>query len=542
MPIRRLAPIAAGCWTVLGVLGDPACAQPTEAGAATGGTASRTPEERFGGALSVKDCGAGPQASASQNLAAFQACILAAGGQVIVPGPGLYHLSGGLSIAGATGAAALVGVGRPTLEFDSLNAATDAITVIGANYRPSLLQRLDIDLKGSGQDGVVIEAGSHPVVSGVNIRNAGRDNLVAFTTGYGWVQNALFSNILLTNAGRHAIRLETAGSNGAYVNEIDLQDIEIRGVGPHGNPIYAKAGGAKAGSQISRVTGSITIDFQNKAAAPADPAFIRFAATPGGANAYASWHITGGGWEDTGAGFAGDGRAPLAVAEPGATVSGLTIEGVVPGGHVSPSTANIAPVKIEVSPRNAAQISLAAGFSAPSLLVNADAMSPSAASIWLCRQGPSASSRDNMPGSVCLNGAKPTDQDDGVAVGGAREFRSGPLAANTAGQAVTVKKVVRPAIGAYADDVRTLKVDLQSWQYDGSGAVFQREYLLMIAPSGKVQALQVADGSSANLIGAVAFSVSGQDLVMTLTTGAGWAAGGGSSILHGAVFEPLFVP
>jgi hypothetical protein len=531
MPIRRFALRAVCCVaSVLFAVGAFAQTPPI-----------RTSQNRSG-SISVTDCGASPSAPAAVNLAAFQACLLATGGQVVAPGPGTYHLSGGISIGGAAGAFALVGVGGPTLAFDGLGPGVDGVTLVGDHYRPSLLKDLAIDLGGAGEDGVVLRSGSHPVISGVSISNAGRDNLAVYTTGWSWVQNPLFSNVRLNNAGRHAIRLETAGANGAFINDIDMESIEIRGVGGGGNPIYARAGGTTVASQISRVTGSITIDFQNRAGAQADPNFIRFAAAPGGANAYASWHITGGGWENTGAAFVGGVLAPLAFAEPGAGVAGLTIEGVVPGAHVSFNTPNIAPVKIEVSPRNAAQMSLLAGWASASTLVNADAVNPSSSRLWLCRQGPVRTTYANMPQSVCLNSARPADQDDGAALGGAREFRSDPLAANRAGQTVVIRKVVRPAIGAYADDVRTLKIDLQSWQFNGAGNIFQREYLLMISPSGKVQALQVADGSSAGMVAAVAFSVSGEDLVVSLTTGAAWGTGGGASTLHGAVFEPLFVP
>lgn len=514
--------------------------EPALTATATGGSVSRSLQAHFGDYINVADCGASPSASATVNNAAFANCIAAVPqGAVIVVGPGTYNLTANLTYGAASKAAQLIGVGGPVLNFTGLGSTADAIDIAPDAYQPTLTQGLTINCNGSGRDCVSLQSGSHPVLRDLKISNAGRDNLALSVTGYSFLQNTLISNVQLNSAARNPIRFETEGSNGAFINDTDLLDIEIRGVGAGGNPVYVKDGGTGAASQISRVTGTLTIDFQNQSGAQADPKFLHFVYTSGALNVYGAWHITGGGWENTGAAFTGSVLAPLAYADAGASVGGLTIEGIIPGAGVADITPNIVSDKIETSALGGSITRTSANCSTPSIINNPDANYPQSTYFCLGRQGPEASTYNNMPSGLALNSSAPTDQDQGMFLAGGRQTRSGSCG-TSASCTLTIPYVVPPE--TYTDAATSLLVMLGNREFIGSGNIFTRMYMVQVTQNGTVSALQVADGSTANMMTSVTFSASGTSLVVNYTTSTAWANGGGSGNLWATTLGPSFIP
>ena len=116
-----------------------------------------------------------------------------------------------------------------------------------------------------------------------------------------------------------------------------------------------------------------------------------------------------------------------------------------------------------------------------------------------------------------------------------------PLLPNRPGQTFCHPQGGAPS--SYADHYRTIMMHSSNRQFDGAGSVFHRVYSLSISHSGAVDALQLGDGSSANMITAMRFAVTKtNDLTVTLTTGQAWGTRGGSTVLYATTLGGGFIP
>lgn len=179
--------------------------------------------------VSVRDFGAVGDGVAD-DTAAINAALNAVtnDGVVMVP-PGTYRITGQIVLGAQNKGARLHGMGAPTLKFYSLSAITDCMLLNGFNYRQVELRNLIIDCNQTGRDGVVLSQSNYPFLYNVHINNSYRDAFVISCNGFQWVENGEF-HVMIDEAGRHAVRQELAGSDGAFINECLWTSFEIRGV------------------------------------------------------------------------------------------------------------------------------------------------------------------------------------------------------------------------------------------------------------------------------------------------------------------------
>ena len=251
--------------------------------------------------VSVKDFGAVGNGT-TDDTAAIQAAInsISDDGVVYVP-PGTYKLTSALTLGSAGAAARLIGMGRPTFKFYSIGASVDCFTLAGASYRQIELRNLNIDFNTTGRDGLVLTISNWPVLDNIVLNNSYRDSFAISCSGFNWVENGEF-DIGVNDAGRHAIRMELAGSNGAFINECLWKQLEVRGVSKitaGGQAIRCTStatGGAPKFSNHMFLKSNLDATYSSGTGVPV-PSLNVVEVDSG---AVENWRFMSGGWENTG--------------------------------------------------------------------------------------------------------------------------------------------------------------------------------------------------------------------------------------------------
>ena len=288
--------------------------------------------------VNVLDFGADPTGVADSTLKIQAAIDSITDDNVLVVPSGTYKITSTLTLGDTNKGARIVGVGLPTFNFVGLGAAADGIQILGADYRQTQIENLIIDLNDVGRDGIRLQAGNHPFIKNVAIRNTGRHGFAIICSGLNWVENGIF-NIRCDNIGASAFYLELSGVLGSFINECLFEMCECRGVSLLSNDsaaVYAVSGGTTSGSKISDVRwANCNFDAERQKSIDngfdtnPNPMFLKY--TGGATNSYESWHIDTGGWETT-TGGPDFRRVGLVYAEDGTVARGFNISNLTPGG------------------------------------------------------------------------------------------------------------------------------------------------------------------------------------------------------------------
>jgi hypothetical protein len=170
---------------------------------------------------------------------------------------GIYLFTTGISMTGGAGERLVaVGVGQATLSFSGLSSTTDCLTVGGggSGYPQVELRSIIVNCNVSGRDGVVMGSTNAPVIENVKIENTERDGLALSVSGFSWIEKLKVQGLYLATIGRHGMRWQTAGTNGAYINEGVFVGVEIRGLSktqPGGTALYMTSTATGSGSKFS---------------------------------------------------------------------------------------------------------------------------------------------------------------------------------------------------------------------------------------------------------------------------------------------------
>jgi hypothetical protein len=226
--------------------------------------------------------------------------------------------------------------GEVTIKFAGISSTSDCISITGgATYQKTTFDGFTVDCQATGRDGVVLLNGDHPRVR-THVVNAQRDGFAVFCGGFDWVENAELDIYTEAN-GRHGMRIEMWGSNGAFFNESSLR-LEVRGVSLRyngGNGLAALCPGTAGGAKVASLhITQINLDAQRAAAVAAgfdigqNP--IHLVYSVGGTNLFQAWKIDGGGFETTTG--SDDFRSPyLIYADIGVSAPYWDVRGIVPG-------------------------------------------------------------------------------------------------------------------------------------------------------------------------------------------------------------------
>lgn len=250
--------------------------------------------------------------------------------EVFIPTEGgrVYLFSSGVILDGDSTGTKIVSDGHAIFRFTGLSGSTDCVTVDGGSaYRQVLLRNIEIDCDGGGRDGLVILSGEKPIFDNVHIIDSGRDALALNCSGYNFVENADF-DIFILYAGRHGIRLETSGSNGAFINENLWRQIEIRGVSYRVNSGRAIFMTSTATSPASKFSNQLFLKsnfdcIYNSGAAYTPSANI----VEADSGTVENLRFLSGGWENTGSGTITGGYSFIASGT--ANWAGLTVDSMI---------------------------------------------------------------------------------------------------------------------------------------------------------------------------------------------------------------------
>jgi len=265
------------------------------------GAVTYTVQAKLRQTVSVKDFGAVGDGTTDDTLA-IQTAInsISDDGIVFVP-PGTYKLTSALTLGSAGAAARIIGVGRPTFKFYSIGAAVDCFTLAGANYRQIELRNLNIDFNTTGRDGLVLTISNWPLLDNIVLNNSYRDSFVISCSGFNWVENGEF-DIGVNSAGRHAIRMQLSGSNGAFINECLWKQLEIRGVSKitaGGQAIRCTSTASGGGSKFSNHM-FLKSNFDAGYSAGSGVPVPSLNVVEVDSGAVENWRFMSGGWENTG--------------------------------------------------------------------------------------------------------------------------------------------------------------------------------------------------------------------------------------------------
>lgn len=266
------------------------------------GAVTRTTQAKLRDFVSVKDFGAVGD-GVTDDTAAIQLAFNAItdDGIIIFP-PGTYKVTSGLLLGQLNKCARLYGIGQPTIKFYSLSATTDCLTMVGANYRQMELKNIIIDCNSTGRDGVVLTTGDSTLIDNVIIKNAYRDGFAISCADYDWVENAEFALEVQSN-GRHGVRMQLSGTNGAFINECLWRKLEIRGVSKvtaGGRGIFCTSTATSGASKFSNhLFLKSNIDAQYTAGGGIPIPSLNIIETDSGV--IENWRFLSGGWENTGA-------------------------------------------------------------------------------------------------------------------------------------------------------------------------------------------------------------------------------------------------
>lgn len=266
------------------------------------GAVERSVQSKERDVVSVKDFNAVGD-GLTDDTAAFTAAInsITNDGVVMVPA-GTYKLTSALTLGAASTAARMIGIGQPTLKFYSIGAAVDCFNLAGASYRQIELRNLNIDFNTTGRDGLVMTLSNWPIIDNVFLNKSYRDSFVISCDGYNWVENGEF-DLGVNDAGRHAVRMELAGTTGAFINECMWKQFEVRGVSKitaGGKAIHCTSTATSGASKISNqifLKSNFDATYTSGAGIPV-PSLNVVEADSG---ILESWRFMSGGWENTGA-------------------------------------------------------------------------------------------------------------------------------------------------------------------------------------------------------------------------------------------------
>jgi len=279
-----------------------------------------------GAPVNVLDFGAVGDGVANDTIA-IQAAIdsISDDGVLVVP-PGTYKITSTLTLGQSGKGARLVGIGKPTIKFYGLSASTDCVVLNGAAMRQIELRNIIVDCNTTGRDGVVLQASDTPFITNVVIKNSVRDGFAIYCSTNQFVENGTFQVITQTS-GRHGVRMEVAGSTGAFINECIWIQLEIRGVSaitPGANAIRMQSSASGSGSKISNHYFAKT-NFDAQYVSPnSQPSLNIIEIASGTAE---NFTFSSGGWENTGATPLTGGYA-WAVSGTGVW-TGLTVDSVI---------------------------------------------------------------------------------------------------------------------------------------------------------------------------------------------------------------------
>lgn len=294
------------------------------------GAVAMTVQDALRENVSVKQFGAKGD-GVTDDTAAIQAAINRAGttGQLLWP-TGTYLCAQPLTVTSHW-----IAEGEVTIKFSGIGSSSDCISITGGvSYQKTTFDGFKVDCQASGRDGVVLLNGDHPYVR-THVVNAQRDGFAVFCGGFDWVENANLDIYTEAN-GRHGMRIETWGTNGAFFNESSLR-LEVRGVSRRyndGNGLAGYCPGSAGGAKVSSLhITNVNLDAQRAAAVAAgfdigqNP--IRLVYATGGTNRFEAWKIDGGGFETTTG--SDDFRSPyLILADPGVSAPYWDVRGIVP--------------------------------------------------------------------------------------------------------------------------------------------------------------------------------------------------------------------
>jgi len=181
------------------------------------------------GTINVAWFGAIP--SGADITAAMQAAFVLGAGQQIIGSLGAYYLTDGLVQSGQT----IVTFPKGTVfDFHIPNNTTNCYSMSSSNYAEMTLTGVTIKSNNTGLDGLVITRGV-PKFQSVIVKQSYRDSIALRLSGFDWVENMTWQDILISEAGRHPIAFslvgtgETTGS--PFINEALITQLEVRGIG-----------------------------------------------------------------------------------------------------------------------------------------------------------------------------------------------------------------------------------------------------------------------------------------------------------------------
>lgn len=463
----------------------------------------------------------------TDDSAAFAAARNAAGstGCVVVPGHSgeVYLLGSALTWNdGASRARYLKGLGRPTLKFSGLGAADDCLTFGDpGGVRHCGIEDIVINCNSTGRDGLVFTMGETPHIINVEIDNSKRDALALSCSGFGYIEGLYARQLFVNLCGRHGIRMELAGANGAFINECVWEGVELRGcsvVTASGNFCRLTSTASGPASKFGHhLWLNPYLDCQGNGVAP-DPSTHVFEIDSGNAEHWLLQMVSS---ENTGGGSLSGGSLLRASGSGGwgvPKVLGHTHSGWGNGG-IDSATTNY----VYFSDTNPGII-LPGRWNFP-LSLRADA----SVSQWI---------DDTTTGlkKWLAKTSAPASETDGLPVGMGMHSEISIAASSTGNLDFPLARLASLAQGRS----HGFLLILNHSQFDGSGNVVQRGYHVLVRPDGSVVLYQAWDNSSAGMIASVAgSSVSTTTLRIAVTTDVNWGAAGGHTVLTGCLLGPL---
>lgn len=247
------------------------------------GSVNRPFSQKLQESVSVKDFGAVGD-GVTDDTTAFLNALKSTTGTVYVPYTSTgYLVSNTLYLADstyiATGIEGLGGV--PIIKWSGF-ANTNNCFVVQSGATPAqwTIKNLTLNFNNCGLYGLYINAGNHAIVNTVNFLNSYRDALriqcVDVGSSFNWFQAGRFSNLYFQSTGATPIVLVLQGTNGAFINEVLWENIDIRGastkvIGSYA--IFATSSATNAGSKFScHVWDRLNIDAQYNTGATYYPA------------------------------------------------------------------------------------------------------------------------------------------------------------------------------------------------------------------------------------------------------------------------------
>ncbi len=274
-----------------------------------------------------------------------------------------------------TGSMRVIGLGgQVPIAFNVTGNAADCITGSSVNFQPEIRDLSITPYNGTtstGRDVLVISAGNEPIIENVTISQSYRDAFAISVNGSNWSEKGTVRRLYCQSCGRHAVRLETDGTNGAFINEFIWEQLAVRGVSfiqSGGMAVYFTSTATGGASKISNHFFSKSqFDCQWPNSGGGTPNASPVLCDSGTVQ---NVIFTMGGWENTGSASAPGGGGPCVNVTGSGIWSGLTMIGVITNswwGDRPPSTSIIRLFNVDYSFGNL-------NFYAPASFTNANGL------------------------------------------------------------------------------------------------------------------------------------------------------------------------